>query len=139
MQPTASKPVVHAWSVCRLERMLRGMHIGLAAADLSARYMSRHVQSSTARRIAFAVLLAATVLTIAVQVVISSLGPDTGVRFLVALWSLRVGTAAMTLLWVWSAVYVRVEPALVRVVLICAAVLLLLLTIAAHTWDGRVG
>ena len=28
MQLTASKPDVHAWSVCRRERMLRGMHRG---------------------------------------------------------------------------------------------------------------
>lgn len=34
MQLTASKPVVYAWSVCRRERMLRGMRRGLAAADL---------------------------------------------------------------------------------------------------------
>ena len=37
MQLTASKPDVHAWSVCRQERMLRGMHRGLAAADLVSR------------------------------------------------------------------------------------------------------
>ena len=37
MQLTASKPAVHAWSVCRPERMLRDMHSGLAAADLLAR------------------------------------------------------------------------------------------------------
>ena len=37
MQLTASKPVVYVWSVCRRMRMLRGMHRGLAAADLVAR------------------------------------------------------------------------------------------------------
>jgi hypothetical protein len=37
MQLTASKRDVHAWSVCRRERMLRGMHGGLAAADLVSR------------------------------------------------------------------------------------------------------
>ena len=37
MQLTASKPDVHAWSVCRRKRMLRGMHRGLAAADLVSR------------------------------------------------------------------------------------------------------
>ena len=37
MQLTASKHAVHAWSVCRWERMLRGMHGGLAAADLVSR------------------------------------------------------------------------------------------------------
>ena len=37
MRLTASKPDVHAWSVCRRERMLRGMHSGLAAADLVSR------------------------------------------------------------------------------------------------------
>jgi hypothetical protein len=37
MQLTASKPAVYASSVCRRERMLRGMHRGLAAADLVSR------------------------------------------------------------------------------------------------------
>jgi hypothetical protein len=37
MQLTASKPDVHAWSVCRRNRMLRRMHRGLAAADLVSR------------------------------------------------------------------------------------------------------
>ena len=37
MQLTASKPDVHAWSVCRRQRMLRFMHTGLAAADLVSR------------------------------------------------------------------------------------------------------
>ena len=38
MQLTASKPDVHAWSICRRERMLGGMHDGLAAAvDSGAR------------------------------------------------------------------------------------------------------
>ena len=37
MQLTASKPDVRAWGVCRRERMLRGMHRGLAAADLVSR------------------------------------------------------------------------------------------------------
>ena len=37
MQLTASKPDVYGWSVCRRERMLRGMRRGLAAADLVAR------------------------------------------------------------------------------------------------------
>ena len=37
MQLTASKPVVYAWSVCRRERMLRGMHRWLAAADFVSR------------------------------------------------------------------------------------------------------
>ena len=37
MQLTASKPDVHAWSDCRRERILRGMHRGLAAADLVTR------------------------------------------------------------------------------------------------------
>ena len=37
MQLTASKPDVHAWSVCRSERMLPFMHRGLAAADLVTR------------------------------------------------------------------------------------------------------
>ena len=34
MQLTASKPDVHGWRVCRRERILRGMHRRLAAADL---------------------------------------------------------------------------------------------------------
>ncbi len=37
MQLTASKPVVYAGGVCHRERMLRGMHSGLAAADLGSR------------------------------------------------------------------------------------------------------
>ena len=37
MQLTASKLAVRAWSVCRRERMLRGMDRGLAAADLVSR------------------------------------------------------------------------------------------------------
>ena len=37
MQLTASKPDVYAWSVCRRERMLRGVRRGLAAADFVAR------------------------------------------------------------------------------------------------------
>ena len=37
MQLTASKPVVYVWSVCRREPILRGMHRGLAAADLVSR------------------------------------------------------------------------------------------------------
>ena len=37
MQLTASKPDVHAWSVCRRPRMLRAMRRGLAAADLVSR------------------------------------------------------------------------------------------------------
>jgi ankyrin repeat protein len=37
MQPTASKPDVYAWSVCHRARILRGMQIGLAAADLVSR------------------------------------------------------------------------------------------------------
>jgi hypothetical protein len=34
---TASKPAIYAWSVCHRRRMLRGMHRGLAAADLVSR------------------------------------------------------------------------------------------------------
>ena len=37
MQLTASKPAVYAFGVCRREGMLRGMHTGLAAADLVSR------------------------------------------------------------------------------------------------------
>ena len=37
MQLTASKPPIYAGDVCRRERMLRGMHRGLAAADLVSR------------------------------------------------------------------------------------------------------
>ena len=37
MQLTASKLAIYARSVCRRERMLRGIHKGLAAADLVAR------------------------------------------------------------------------------------------------------
>ena len=37
MQLTASKPAIYAWSVCLRARTLRGMHSGLAAADLLAR------------------------------------------------------------------------------------------------------
>jgi hypothetical protein len=37
MQLTASKPAIYALSVCHRERMLRGMHRGLAAADLVSR------------------------------------------------------------------------------------------------------
>ena len=37
MQLTASKPAVYAWSVCRRQRSLRGMHRGLSAADLVSR------------------------------------------------------------------------------------------------------
>ena len=33
----ANQACVYAWSVCRRERMLRGMQSGLAAADLLAR------------------------------------------------------------------------------------------------------
>ena len=34
MQLTVSKAAIYAVRVCRRERTLRGMHIGLAAADL---------------------------------------------------------------------------------------------------------
>ena len=37
MQLTASKPAVYASRICRRERMLDGMHRGLAAADLVSR------------------------------------------------------------------------------------------------------
>jgi hypothetical protein len=37
MQLTASKPAVYACGVCRRASMLRGMHRGLAAADLVSR------------------------------------------------------------------------------------------------------
>ena len=37
MQLTASNLDVYAMSVCRRESMMRGMHSGLAAADLVAR------------------------------------------------------------------------------------------------------
>ena len=37
MQLTVSKLAVYASGVCHRERMLRGMHSGLAAADLMAR------------------------------------------------------------------------------------------------------
>jgi hypothetical protein len=37
MQLTTSKPAIYAGGVCHRERMLRGMHIGLAAADLVSR------------------------------------------------------------------------------------------------------
>ncbi len=37
MQLTASKPAIYAFTVCRRERRLRGMHSGLAAADLVSR------------------------------------------------------------------------------------------------------
>ena len=37
MQLTASKPVVYAFSGCHRASMLRGMHSGLAAADLVSR------------------------------------------------------------------------------------------------------
>jgi hypothetical protein len=37
MQLTASKPAIYAGGVCRRERMLRGMHRGLATADLVSR------------------------------------------------------------------------------------------------------
>jgi hypothetical protein len=37
MQLTASKLVVYAFTACRLGRMLRFMHRGLAAADLVSR------------------------------------------------------------------------------------------------------
>ena len=37
MQLTASKPAIYVRRVCRRERMLRGMHRGLAAADLVSR------------------------------------------------------------------------------------------------------
>ena len=37
MQLTASKPAVYDRSVCRRERILLGMHRGLAAADLVSR------------------------------------------------------------------------------------------------------
>jgi hypothetical protein len=61
MQLTASKPAVYAWSVCRRERMLRGMHRGLAAADL---WLVRfHVP---ARAIVIAALLVGTFVAIAV-------------------------------------------------------------------------
>jgi len=37
MQLTASKLAIYAGGVCHRERMLRGMHSGLAAADLVSR------------------------------------------------------------------------------------------------------
>lgn len=37
MQLSARKPVVYAWRVCRRQRMLRGIHTALAAADVLAR------------------------------------------------------------------------------------------------------
>ena len=37
MQLTASKPAIYVWSVCHRDRIVRGMHRGLAAADLVAR------------------------------------------------------------------------------------------------------
>ena len=37
MQLTASKAAIYASGVCRRERILRGMHRGLAAADLVSR------------------------------------------------------------------------------------------------------
>ena len=37
MKLTASKPAIHAGGVCHRERILRGMRIGLAAADLVSR------------------------------------------------------------------------------------------------------
>ncbi len=37
MQLIASKPAIYAGGVCRRERILRGMHSGLAAADLVSR------------------------------------------------------------------------------------------------------
>jgi hypothetical protein len=37
MQLTASKPAIYAFRACRRARMLRSMHIGLAAADLVSR------------------------------------------------------------------------------------------------------
>jgi hypothetical protein len=37
MQLTASKPAIYVSSVCRRAGMLRGMHVGLAAADLVSR------------------------------------------------------------------------------------------------------
>ena len=37
MQLTASKPAIYAGGVCPRELMLRGMRIGLAAADLVSR------------------------------------------------------------------------------------------------------
>ena len=37
MQLTASKPAIYAGGFCRRERMVRGMHSGLAAADLVSR------------------------------------------------------------------------------------------------------
>jgi hypothetical protein len=36
-QLTASKPAIYAWSVCHRECVLRGMHRGLAVADLVSR------------------------------------------------------------------------------------------------------
>ncbi len=37
MQLTASKPAIYAGGVCLRERILRGVHRGLAAADLESR------------------------------------------------------------------------------------------------------
>ncbi len=37
MQLTASKPAIYVVSVCRRERIMRGIHGGLAAADLVSR------------------------------------------------------------------------------------------------------
>jgi len=37
MQLTASKPAIYAGGVCHRERIFRGMHGGLAAADLVSR------------------------------------------------------------------------------------------------------
>ena len=45
MQLTASKPAVYAWSVCPRERIVRGMHGGLAAADLVSRYDGKTTRS----------------------------------------------------------------------------------------------
>jgi general secretion pathway protein G len=67
---------------------------------------------------------------------VAVLGPATFVMFgfvgqaELALWSLLSGAAAITLLYVWCAVYVREEPRLIRIVLIYGAGLFLLLTVA---------
>ena len=98
--------------------------------------MLQPYSASTTRRWLFHVLFAVAVLgpvLFAALLFVRPFAPEW-----LAFLSLRSGAVATLLLCIWSAVYVREEPALVRVVLIWGAVLSLLLTVGAFRIDGTV-
>ena len=88
----------------------------------------RRIQLPTARRSLFSALVSIAILSLSVFVVLVFLGT---VAPPLAMISLHTTVAAMTLLCVWCAVYVRDEPGLVSATLIGVAVLFLVLTLVA--------